>query len=656
MMLRFAKQLPTNKRTKIIEAVHLICSRYEADEPLTTIMMPPRYGKSSVIRLGAMELHATTKLPAVMMAPWSDNVDQIKETEPIKDMYECYGIPAGVPFTSHRCRALKSNNWWKTEQGIPTLITCTIGLLNNAANQQQFFDGLDDMRQRLGKRIPIFVDEAHLIKELQVWGKFIHSIVVHGSYIVLLTGTPVPGIPGFKQDADDWIDTIRHIPRRRMEAGEIKHFLETYEGQKRTIRNVIADLNVSWDEAWSIDALARVNAVWIDVEVFDKDTKESLGMLSGLPKTELNGRLRSIEESEEMVAKKADAAVDRFFQLRMREHTKVAQVLVVTGSDWANNNDGSNVHARAYKAAIREAILVRGYDVDDFTIEIATGVDKDGNPDANSTGKIKDFRKGKIQFLIVKLMGIVGLDVPACKILLFGSTLRNGPMAIQALSRVLTTWHCRANMILSNDAAMVELYTRVIKDQGGEQTESNLHLVDIEEIPEPPEKPVWGFKGAKVSSYGDEKGGTTIGDYELELRIIKAKYHTNGLSDRQIIENFVNGGFPFSDEDRKRDSEVRTEQAASGIRDLDEGLEEKVGKFGLTAKQIVSRYVNYPSDKWREKVIELQRIAKELCGVPYRKVGNIDDAALLQRLIDALPHAEQVVFGHGQSHQENRSA
>ena len=654
MILRFAKQLAANKRTKIIEAVHLICSRYEAGEPLTTIMMPPRYGKSSVIRLAAMELHATTKLPAVMMAPWSDNVDQIKETEPIKDMYECYGIPTGVPFTSHRCKALKSNNWWKTEQGIPTLITCTISLLNNAANQQQFFDGLDDMRQRLGGRILVFVDEAHLIKELQVWGKFIRSVAAHGGYIVLLTGTPVPGIPGFKQDADDWIDTIRHIPRRRMENGEFKHFLETYEGQKRTIRNVVADLNVSWDEAWSIDALAKVNAVWIDVEVFDKDTKESLGLLSGLPKTELNGRLRSIEESEEMITKKADAAVDRFFQLRSREHTKIAQVLVVTGSDWANNNDGSNVHARAYELAIRQAILVRGYDPDDFSIEIATGVDKDGNPDASSTKKVKDFRKGTIQFLIVKLMGIVGLDVPPCKILLFGSTLRNGPMAIQALSRVLTTWRCRANMILSNDAAMVELYDRVVKDQGGEQTESNLHLVEVEEIPEPPERPMWGFKGAKVSAYGDEKGGSTAGDYELELRIIKGKYHTNGLSDRQIIENFVNGGFPFSDEDRKRDTEARAERAASGIRDFDEGLEKKVGKFGRLAQQIVFKHVKYPSDKWREKVIELQRVAKELCGVPYRKVNSIDDAALLQRLIDALPRAEQKVFGHGQ--QENRSA
>jgi hypothetical protein len=62
-------------------------------------------------------------------------------------------------------------------------------------------------------------------------------------------------------------------------------------------------------------------------------------------------------------------------------------------------------------------------------------------------------------------------------------------------------------------------------------------------IPPPDDKLQWNFKNAKVGSYGDESGDYAW-RFELELRIIKAKYHTNGLSDRQII-NFQSGGTDF---------------------------------------------------------------------------------------------------------------
>jgi hypothetical protein len=647
MILRYTKQLPSNERTKIIDAVHLICLRYQAGEYHTSIMMPPRYGKSTVIRLAALELNASTKLPSIMMAPWADNVEQIKDIDSIKQMYERYGIDAGVSFTAHRARSMKTHEWWKLTTGIPTLITCTIGLIQNAASQSQFLDGISDLHQRHGLRVPVFVDEAHVVKKIQQWGKFIRAIVENGGYVILLTGTPVPGIPGFQEQVGAWEEAVRHIPRKQMVDGEMKHFLETYEGEKRTIQNVIADINVSWDEAWRISALARVDSIWIDIEVMEQG--QSLGMLSNLSKEQLNGRLRSIEECEDMVCKKAGAGVDRFLQLRSKEKTKKTQILVVTGSDWAGSGDGANIHAQAYLEAIEEALVARGYNPEDFRIEIATGVDNYGQPNDESAKLIKKYRKGDIDILIVKMMGIVGLDVAPCKVLIFGSTLRKGPMAIQALSRVLTTWECRANMILSHDVMMVDLYNRVIKDQGGETlTESNLELVNVEEIPPPPEKVEWDFQNAKVHSYGDEKGGRTLGDYESELLIIKGKYHTNGLSDRQIIENFLNGGFPISEKDKANYAQARKEEASYGIKDLDEGLEKVKGTFGGEAKQIVNKYLNYSDPDWLEKLKELQSKAKQICGVTI-DVPKIDDVALLNQLRKALIQAEQMVFGNEQT-------
>ena len=102
---------------------------------------------------------------------------------------------------------------------------------------------------------------------------------------------------------------------------------------------------------------------------------------------------------------------------------------------------------------------------------------------------------------------------------------------------------------------MVDLYDCLVKDNGGDITESKLHLVESKEVEPPDEKPVWKYRDAKIASYGDELGGITPGDYERELRIIKHKYHTNSLSDRQIIENYLGGGFPFNDDDRTKDAQ-----------------------------------------------------------------------------------------------------
>src|SRR4051812_9666117 len=100
MILRYAKKLPTNDRPKIVEAVHLSYQRYEDGENYTSIDMPPRFGKSDIIRLLAMELHRG--FPALMTAPWGDNVDQIKERDKIEAMFDRYEIKREEVFTAKR--------------------------------------------------------------------------------------------------------------------------------------------------------------------------------------------------------------------------------------------------------------------------------------------------------------------------------------------------------------------------------------------------------------------------------------------------------------------------------------------------------------------------------------------------------------------------
>jgi type I site-specific restriction-modification system R (restriction) subunit len=117
------------------------------------------------------------------------------------------------------------------------------------------------------------------------------------------------------------------------------------------------------------------------------------------------------------------------------KHTKM---LVVTASDYGKTDDNnSNAHAREMRRQIENAI---GLDPllsnQDLSIEICTSVSENGETDDKALEKIKRFGLTKtdkegnepIDVLIVKGMGLVGLDVPQCKILLDASTFRRGPI------------------------------------------------------------------------------------------------------------------------------------------------------------------------------------------------------------------------------------
>lgn len=465
-ILRFAKQLPENKRVQIIIAIRRIIERFQNGETHTSINMPPRVGKSSIIRLAALELNAITKMPTIMTAPWTDNVDQILEAEKIETTYRNYGVDLATPFLTHRVKHLPTNRWWMLTAGMPTLVSCTVGLINNQANRQQFLDGIQDIYQRSnGKRVPVFVDECHLFKDVKAWGIFLREVVDCGGYIVLLTGTAVPGVPGFIEQFTEWEEVRNKTHRKTFVDGEVKHFLDTKEGETRYLESLTADFEMKWQEAWDIGALAKANAVWIDMNVIDENNKEPLGKLSELTTSELNGRLRKVMESQELMKLQIDRGLHRLMQLKSKNNTKNAQMIIVTGSDIdLEDRKESNRHARACEKELKRAAEAIGHVL---RIVIATGsIEK-------AADIIKEFRKGYHDVLIVKFMGLVGLDVPSCKVGIFASPLRNGPLAIQALSRTLTNWVCPATWILPKDRKMVDLYNRVITDQGGDIMKAN---------------------------------------------------------------------------------------------------------------------------------------------------------------------------------------
>jgi hypothetical protein len=628
----------------------MIVERYNAGELYTSISFPPRYGKSDVIRLGALELKETGAPTSIVTTPWVNLVDQIRTNKKLKELFERYGIPETFPFLTKRIGSLQTSEWWKLMGGMPTLFSATISLLQNKSNRDQFLDGIEDICQTTSRRVPVFGDECQLIKQVEEWGKFVGQIVERGGYVVLLTGTPVKGMPGFKQDEEAWRDITYHLTRRRLVNGEIKTIQEIYEGQRRKIK-IVADIEVSWAKAWDEGALSRVNQIWVDTEVFSESDGTSLGLLSAQDESELRGRLRSVMESKDFIVKLASAGVDRWLFWRKHRSPKT-QMLVMTGSDVdVGNGRQANRHARQYRDAIQRALMAKSFDPHNIRIEIATSTDENGEPNQAAKKTLEDFRDGKVDILIVKMMALVGMDAPACKVAVWGGVLRQGPLTKQAFTRALTIWEetrAHADLILPNDKRMQKSYEIIIHDQGGDQ-ETVGDKVDEREI-EPELRDGWEVKGSLIAGYSNERGQSVKGESEEILFAIRSKYFVDPLSDVEVLKNYQQGAYPLTTAEIEAAKTKIAAQAVSGIRNLDEDLPKVKGTFGTAANLIVSKYLDYPTqrDKWIKAVVLLKSVAKDLCGVARAiRVDAIDDVDKLKQLIAALPRAEEQIKAQG---------
>lgn len=648
MPLFYMKKPDGDRRPETLEAIELALSRYMGGEVSTAAMFPPRWGKSTIIRGAALELRKAGAPTSIVLAPWELLADQIKDVDDIRDMYRRYSIRHDAEFTVKRVHDLPTDEWWKLTDGIPTLISMTLPLAYR--NKDQFLDGIRGMHRKYGVRIPVFADESHLLKLAKSWGPFAADIISAGGYLIPLTGTPVPGMPGFDDNKKNWEDKTQTTKVRKIVDGEEKWFDNTYEGMGGEVE-VNADIQVTWRRAWEVGALTRVNGIWLDFPVTDNVTGEGLGNLSDLTKEQLSGNLRDILESEKCVDIGARLFVERF--LARKNKNKKAQGLAVTGFDYdVEGSSGRNHHARVLKAAVEDYVAKSGW-AKPLRIEIATGVTADGEPDKDSADKIRDFRKGKIDILIVKMMGLVGLDAPSLKTMLYLGIPRKGPLALQALSRVLTFWSemdgIAADIILPKDRAAVDLWQRMIGNQGGDAA-SEMVLVSSVEAEPPEEHPDddYSIGDGSVDGYTDEEGRLFEGDREVLLQVIKEKYITRGLTDPEILSNYENGGYTVSQTEID-DYKVRHMNGFTAIRDFDADLPGLKGAFGAKAKKIVSKRIRYNPDNpaaYRAALEKVQGKAKELCR--FRgDVPKLDDAALLKKLVEALDQAERIVFGNG---------
>jgi len=638
-------------RPPIPEAIATTVERYINGYSSIGHVLPPRVGKSSIIRGAALELGSIGAPFVLCLCPWKNLATQLTRTDKTKDFIKHYGVVLDKPFSSQAITKISHSDFYVREGGVPTLLSCTIGLALHAASGGDAADSPLIEAIRIAKAETkmspvIIVDEVQVVGNSQSWGVLVHRLMDAGAFIVTMTGTEVRAdcdlMPGFEKiDAGGTPDSmsITTVLGQEERDGVLVNRLrrDTYTSTSGII-TPIGGVNIGWEMAFRHAWMLRTSVIQIDTEEVINGSERV--MLSDIPKASLRGMLSGVLRDEKMIAKGAEVLLRRLQFWRAVTGRK-AQALVITGAD-SKDESVDDWHARECRRVIRQEFAALGINgaMPDLRIEIATS-NTEGSESAND--KITAFINGDVDILIVKMMGLVGLDVPACMVTLNLSTVRRGPLAKQANSRHLTPWvgvtDRPADLIIPRDKLAQEMVAELGAQGGVVKTWTQA------EIGEEYEKPVEArhvdvrvTEAARVSGYADEVGGSASGDNEATLYAIKTKYITGTLTDPEIMANYDKGGYHVTDAEK---AEYQAAMDASvDVIDLTELADEKRGQFGKRAKTYANSIVSYSSnpDGYRNAIAVLQSNAKKIAR--FRgNVADVDDPGLMQRLMDALDQA-----------------
>lgn len=631
------------KRPEVIGCAAAAVERYLSGAPVTGIEVPPRVGKASIARIIALECRQYGAPYVLHVVPWVNLTEQMLDDKKTADFKRIYGITA--MFMRDSVETIKHYAFYKRLSGTPALLTTTLSLVH--VNIDSVVDSVNVAIEETGKRPVIILDEVHIVKWTKALGTSIKQLMDAGAYLVSLTGTPVRAdrglIPGFQHNVlstEDAKEATRCKGRYTDDDGQAMMVMARGESVAKEIElSPIGSDPVAWSLAFQRKWLMQCNFIKLDFRIPELDC-----LLSEASKKDV--RLSEIVKSEECIAVGVSAMLSRLIVKRVASGKRV-QALVITGSDEGfEDREGANHHARDIRRSINDQIeLLSDRDrriLGGLTIEIATSVNDDGTPDVKATNKINAFVAGETDVLIVKMMALVGMDAPGCKVNLFMSPIRKGPLVAQAATRHLTPsvnddFRFAGDLIIPWDSGAQELSENFTQMNGTLKVEEFTEHSEFETPLEEKEPEDLTLMDGRVGGYADQYGNVHNGDHEALLRAIKTKYATlvRGLTDAVILGGYQSGAFPVDD------IEIQSERVDASVcnENLSKLREKTEGKANIKAKRIVNAHFSYVSDpnSWKAMLAAIHRKAKSLAKVqPGTKLQDIDDPAIIQRIIDAM--------------------
>lgn len=448
-------------------AINCILDRMQQKMPTTSIVLPTRYGKSDVIRVSAIEAKLRHMVSTtVVLVPNRVLSSQMIDDDAVQSMIQRH--KAHFP-REIETFALNANNQTQFMQQYPALATATIQWANlNCANLVKWVK----KTIRKGYAPPHFViDESHLNSTENSWGASIAALQEAGAYTTLVTGTPMRSdgkpIPGFKTVVLSEEET-KVFSRRQSETDPDKHELMTYLAGKSTVK-LVPDYERTYREAWDEGVICFINRIGYDCMTKTEALGERL-LSTVTVEADCRRALKLAITNNEGIEKGLTLMAECFDRKRKRYPTYRIQGLIFCGND--DTEAKSDSHIRRV-----ERKLTQMYP--HLKFRVATS-DDDG-----AKQNIEDFRNGHFDILIVKQMAGVGLDVPALKIVLDLSSVRQPAAMIQRLMRCATLHGevIHGDYITPDDPLGLIMFQALVEDEGGCQTHiEKKDLVSITEI------------------------------------------------------------------------------------------------------------------------------------------------------------------------------
>ena len=498
-----------------------------------------------------------------------------------------------------------------------------------------------------------------------------------GAFVVTMTGTANrtdgASILGFYNDPQDEWEAAREtvVVKRgdayvREEDGLLVRDVtkEHRSGEERSVKTVATGDTVGWDVAFANKWLHPISAEGVDFKVAVDGDVVQLSQLDA--KTAERGRSEWLR-SDECCRALACKAVLELESWRSDKQTRHAKMLVVTTSDKdfvkGAGEKTANAHAREMRRQINDAITLSPVlSYQELTIEVCTSVTSDGEPDAGAQLKLARFAliepdehgNDPIDILIVKTMGIVGLDVPQCKVMIDASSIRRGPMKKQLATRNLTQWNLENGVSLVREAVTIypcdpanhafyqslSLTSEAAKEKRWDDSAQENETIEVE--PTPPLPELVDGSGEAVG-YVNEGGLWLQGDHDALISRIRIKYPAaNVIRKIDVIEAFRQGAFQVDavQSQGERKQETADEWTNRVVNSAEKMGEAKGGEsFGKKANRLANQVFTYGTDKdnWLKLVATLQSRAKRACRIsPDLPADKIQDYAVIEQLKTAL--------------------
>ena len=487
-------------------AIQALWHNVSREKQHTGIVLPTRYGKSDVIKMGGLGLLLNNQVSRVIvLEPASLLVSQILNAEKMKESADRYGVPPVLSdFLS--TYAIKKT---PTKPFPPNGVSFAAMTIQMANNHRMFLADWVEQEKRTRGRVPIFfIDEAHTGSQDNQWGATVAALEKAGAFLVLLTATPyrtddMP-IEGF-----DYKEVSRDQYTQRRNKG-------IWAMEKVSLR-LDPDHETTFAQAWSekppaLCYLARIPIapMMARVETETGEVKEKAA-LSKIPEYAARGELGRLVERDFMVKDGCRKLLDALRDKR-RVAPTTAGIVFVGNDKTAPDEDDIETNKHAWQVADTLRKEWPGLEV-----LVATSTSE------NDPQKvIERFQEGQGDVLIVKQMGGIGMDVPRLKVALDLSTFRTANLFVQRLCRIATVWQygpglvedlmLSATYIFPGDKKAVDLWTEFVSSEGGDAAVVTEDLIqEIQEAVSQEQRALPDTFTATGETVGDEEMADTEG-------------------------------------------------------------------------------------------------------------------------------------------------